>query len=318
MIGKVAIGALLVCASALSAVAQGSSTSPSWKPDKPIQLIVGFQAGGGTDVTARLVAQAAEGVIPVPVIVVNKPGASGAIAAEFVAHSEPDGMTLLVGGGSESTTLPIYTKSNYKLSDFRGIGRVNREHMVLVTKAGSGLDSIEALVRRAKAAPGQLTYGSSGHGGILQAGFQAFEKAAGIELSHVPYRGGAHALQSVLGGHLDMTFITPIEAKAQLDAGAVHALATTSDRASAIPDVRSLKELGYDVDVENMKGLMMPARTPEPVTRYLVEAFRQVITGDKLREIASRTGFEISYLDGDAFFAAMDRTSKAVQLSKRD
>jgi tripartite-type tricarboxylate transporter receptor subunit TctC len=315
---KTALSALSVWMMALPAFAQVSSAPASWKPEKPIQLVVGFQAGGGTDVTARLVAQAAEGIIPVPVTVVNKPGASGAVAAELVARSEPDGTTLLVGGGSESTTLPIYTKSNYKLSDFKGIGRVNREHMVLVTKQGSGLDSIEALVKRAKAEPGKLTYGSSGHGGILQAGFQAFEGAAGIQLSHVPYRGGAHALQSVLGGHLDMTLITPTEAKAQLDAGGVHALATTSDRASAIPDVPSLKELGYDVNIENMKGLMMPAGTPEPIARYVVEAFRQVITGDKLRDIAAKTGFEISYLDGDAFFAAMDRTSKAVQASKKD
>ncbi|TDR95690.1 Bug family tripartite tricarboxylate transporter substrate binding protein [Enterovirga rhinocerotis] len=317
MLGRFLVGFIGLTALAQPVLAQQPAPA-TWKPEKPIQLIVGFQAGGGTDVTARLVAQAAEGIIPVPIVVVNKPGASGALAAEFVAGAEPDGLTLLIGGGSESTTLPIYGKSNYKLSDFKAIGRVNREHMVLVTRKGSGLDSIEALVKRAKAEPGKLTYGSSGHGGILQAGFQAFERAAGIQLSHVPYRGGAHALQSVLGGHLDMTLITPPEAKAQLEAGTVHALATTSDRASAIPDVPSLKELGYDVNVENMKGLMLPARTPDPITRYLTEAFGRVIQGEKLREIAARSGFEISYLDGDAFFAAMDRTSKAVQAAKKD
>lgn len=316
------IRSLTLAAAALLAVLPAAAEpvpgQPGWKPDRPIQLIVGFQAGGGTDVTARLVAQAAEGIIPVPVIVVNKPGASGALAAEFVANSDPDGTTLLIGGGSESTTLPIYVKSNYKLADFKGIGRVNREHMVLVTRKGGGLDSIEALIRRAKAEPGKLTYGSSGHGGILQAGFQALERAAGIELSHVPYRGGAHALQSVLGGHLDMTLITPAEAKSQLDAGSVYALATTSDRAVAIPNVPSLKEFGFDVDIENMKGLMMPARTPEPTARYLVEAFRQVINSPRLRDIAAKTGIEVNYLDGDAFFAAMDRTSKAVLAAKRD
>jgi tripartite-type tricarboxylate transporter receptor subunit TctC len=303
---------------AAAAIGAAAPSQAQWKPEKPIQLIVGFQAGGGTDVTARMVAQAAEGVLPVPVIVVNKPGASGALAAEFVARSDPDGYTLLVGGGSESTTLPHYTKANYALSDFRGIARVNREHMVLVTKKGSGLDSIEALVKEAKAKPGKLSYGSSGHGGILQAGFQAFEKAAGIELSHVPYRGGAHALQSVLGGHLDMTLITPSEARGQLEGGAIHALATTSDRSSTIPDVPSLQELGYKVNVENMKGLMIPAKTPEPIARYLVESFRAVIEGPRMKELAQKAGFEVSYLDGDAFQAAMDATSKAVLASKRD
>ena len=113
MIARVFLGLLGACVAAWPASAQTRAVPTGWKPDRPIQLIVGFQAGGGTDVTARLVAQAAEGVLPVPVIVVNKPGASGALAAEFVAQAEPDGTTLLIGGGSESTTLPIYTKSNY-------------------------------------------------------------------------------------------------------------------------------------------------------------------------------------------------------------
>lgn len=115
-----------------------------------------------------------------------------------------------------------------------------------------------------------------------------------------------------------MTLIAPPEAKAQLEAGTVHALATTSDRASAILDVPSLKDLGYDVNVENMKGLMLTARTPEPVMRYLTEAFGRVIQSERMREIAARSGFEISYLDGEAFFAAMDRTSRAVQAAKKD
>jgi tripartite-type tricarboxylate transporter receptor subunit TctC len=310
------IGALV--AAVLTAVSAPAQVQTAWKPDRPIQLIVGFQAGGGTDVTARMVAQAAEGIIPVPVIVVNKPGAAGALAAEFVARAEPDGYTILVGGGSESTTLPHYTKSNYALSDFRGIARVNREHMVLVTRKGSGLDSVEKLVQQAKVNPGKLSYGSSGHGGILQAGFQALEKAAGIELSHVPYRGGAHALQSVLGGHLDMTFITPSEARGQLEAGAIHALATTSDRSSSIPDVPSLQELGYKVNIENMKGLMIPAKTPDHIAAYLVENFRKVIQSERMKDIAQKSGFEVSYLDGLAFKAAMDETSQAVLASKRD
>lgn len=310
------IGALV--AAVLTGVSAPAQAQTAWKPDRPIQLIVGFQAGGGTDVTARMVAQAAEGIIPVPVIVVNKPGAAGALPAEFVARAEPDGYTILVGGGSESTTLPHYTKSNYALSDFRGIARVNREHMVLVTRKGSGLDNVEKLVQQAKANPSKLSYGSSGHGGILQAGFQALETAAGIELSHVPYRGGAHALQSVLGGHLDMTFITPSEARGQLEAGAIHALATTSDRSSSIPDVPSLQELGYKVNIENMKGLMIPAKTPDHIAAYLEESFRKVIQSERMKEIAQKSGFEVSYLDGPAFKAAMDETSQAVLGSKRD
>lgn len=310
----------LTClAAVLAALAFGApEASAQWKPDRPIQLIVGFQAGGGTDVTARLVAQAAEGIIPVPVIVVNRPGAAGAIAAEMVARGEADGYTLLIGGGSESTTLPHYNRLNYTLGDFRGVARVNREHMVLVTRRGGGLDTVEKLVAAAKAEPGKISYGSSGMGGILHATFQAFEKAAGIQMNHVAYRGGAHALGDVLGGRLDMTLVTPAEAKGQADAGNVHILATTSNRSAILPEVPSLRELGYAVNIENMKGLMVSARTPDPIIRALDDLFRQVIESQRMRELAERTNVEVAYLDGADFKKAMDDTSQSVLAARRD
>ncbi|RAI37238.1 Bug family tripartite tricarboxylate transporter substrate binding protein [Rhodoplanes roseus] len=289
-----------------------AAAQAGWQPNRVVQIFVGFQAGGGTDVIARLYAAAADELAPVKFVVVNRPGGAGAIAADVVAHLEPDGYSLLLGGGSESTTLPHYTKLNYKLDDFKAIGRVNREHMVLVTNRKGPLDSVDALVKRAKENPGKLAYGSSGVGGILHAGFQAFEKAAGIELNHVPYRGGADAFKDVLGGSIDMTLVIPAEAKSQADAGNAYILATFSDRSAIIPDVKGMAELGYPMSMDNMKGLLISSRTPEPIVQWHRDLFTRVMQSERAAELAKRMNVELGYLDGPAFMKAMADTSNQV------
>lgn len=309
---------LSLAGSALALPVLSARAQSGWTPSRPITLFFGFQPGGGTDVTARAVAQAAEGVSPVPIVVVNRPGAAGAIAAEFIARGEADDCAMLVGGGSESTTLPHYNRLNYKLEDFRGIARVNRERMVLVTYRQGGINSVAELVKRAKADPGKLTYGSSGQGGILHAAFQALEKTAGIQMTHVAYRGGAHALQDLLGGRLDMTLLTPAEAKNQADAGHVFILATTSNRSGILPDTPSLTEAGVPVNIENMKGLMVSARTPAPIIAYHDALFARILQSERMKEIAQRTNLDLAYLDGAGFMKAMEDTSRAVLAAKGD
>lgn len=302
---------------ALSTSLSPAAAQAAWQPNRMVQIFVGFQAGGGTDVIGRLYAAAADELSPVKFVVMNRPGGAGAIAADAVAHLEPDGYSLLLGGGSESTTLPHYTKLNYKLDDFAAIGRVNREHMVLVTSRKGQLDSVDALVKYAKANPGKLAYGSSGVGGILHAGFQAFEKAAGIELNHVPYRGGADAFKDVLGGSIAMTLVIPAEAKSQYDAGNAYILATFSDRSTIIPDVKGMAELGYDMTMDNMKGLLISSRTPEPIIRWHREMFDKVMKSERMAELARRMNVELGYLDGAAFMKAMADTSNTVLALRR-
>jgi tripartite-type tricarboxylate transporter receptor subunit TctC len=301
-----------------AAVALGGAAGPAaaqdsgWEPTRPIQIIVGFAPGGGTDQTARLIASAAQEFFPVPLVVVNRPGASGTLAAELVANAEADGHTLLVGGGSESTSVPNHREVAYSLDDFKGVARVNREHMVIVTKAGSGLDSVEAVVERAKASPGELAYGSSGPGGVLHSAFLVFAKEAGIDLKHIPYQGGAPALAALLGGHVDMTIITPGDAAAQVAAGTVNAIATTSDRAEQIPDVPSLTELGYDVNLENMKGLVAPAGTPDAAIAYLQDRFEQAMMSETFAKLAERGNITPGYLSGPDFKQAMSDMSASI------
>lgn len=288
------------------------SAQAEWEPQKPIQIMVGFAPGGGTDQTARLIASAAQEFFPVPLTVVNRPGASGTLAAELVANAEPDGYTLLVAGGSESTSVPNHMETGYNLDDFRGVMRVNREHMVIVSKVGSELDSIEAVVEYAQENPGELAYASSGPAGILHSAFLVFEREAGIRMQHVPYQGGSPSLSALLGNHVDLAIITPGDAASQVEAGNVNALATTSDTAEQIPGVPSLTELGYDVNLENMKGLVVPAETPDEVVEYLETRFTQAMESDTFRTLAERGNITPGYLSGEAFHQSMSDMSASI------
>lgn len=296
----------------IAATAALSAFAQEWVPDQPIRIVVGFAPGGGTDQTARLIASAAQEHFPVPLVVENRPGASGTLAAEVVANAQGDGYTLLVAGGSESTSVPNHRDIPYSLDDFRGVMRVNREHMVIVTKAGSGLDSIDAVVERARENPGYLAYASSGPAGILHSAFLVFENEAGIDMTHVPYQGGSPALAALLGGHVDLTIITPGDAQAQVAAGTIYALATTSDRAEQIPDVPSLSELGYNVNLENMKGLVAPAGTPDEVVAYLEERFERAMNSEAFTTVAERSNIAPGYLSGADFEQAMRDMSDSV------
>jgi tripartite-type tricarboxylate transporter receptor subunit TctC len=303
---------LMKLALAVGLVATPATALAEWVPEEPIRIVVGFAPGGGTDQIARLIASASQELFPVPLIVENRPGASGTLAAEIVANAEPNGYTLLVGGGSESTSVPNHTETQYSLDDFVGVVRVNREHMVIVTKAGSGLDSIDAVVERARENPGELAFGSSGPAGILHSAFLVFAQEADIDITHVPYQGGSPALAALLGGHVDMTIVTPSQARAQLDAGTINVLATTSDRSDQLPDTPSLSELGYNVNLENMKGLVAPAGTPEEILSYLEERFTQAMESEAFEVVAERSNISPGYLTGEGFEQAMRDMSAAV------
>lgn len=293
-------------------VASVSMAAAEWVPERPINIVVGFSAGGGTDATARLIASAAQEFFPVPLVVVNRPGASGTLAAEQVAGSDPNGLTLLVAGGSESTSVPNHMETKYSLDQLKGVVRVNREHMVIVTKAGSGLKSADDIIAAANAKPGTLTYGSSGPASILQSAFLVFEKAAGIEMTHVPFKGGAPALAALLGGHIDMTIITPAAAAEQQKAGNVNVIATTSDRAPQLPETPTLAELGYSVNIENMKGLVVAADTPDEITTYLHANFEKAMQSETFTRLAKRANINPAYLNGADFETAMHDMSDAI------
>ena len=300
---------------AAAVVAFIAGPAAAWEPEKPIRIIVGYSAGGGTDVVARTVASAAQPIFPVPLVVENRAGASGTLAADYVANAPADGYTLLVAGGSESTSVPHYRDVSYDVTeDFRPIIRITRYPMIITTLKGSGYDSMDKLMEAARAEPGALTYASSGPGSLYQSAMVALNDRAGVEMKHVPYQGGAPAVAALLGGHVDVTPAAPNEIQSQYEAGKVNLLAVASDeRYPGLPDVPTLKELGYDVAIENMKGFVAPAGLPDEVYTYLHDAFKETMETETFQALADQVNLEPAYQSGDEFQATMTNMSDTIE-----
>jgi tripartite-type tricarboxylate transporter receptor subunit TctC len=249
----------------------------------------------------------------VPLVVVNKPGAGGTLAADFVAKQPGDGYSLLVAGGSESTSVPNHREVSYSLDDFRPVLRNIRARIILVSKTGSGIDSIEDLIAKANAEPGKLAYSSSGTGSLYHSTMLLFNKAAGTEMKHVPYKGGAPAMAALLGGHVEITMAAPEEAQAQYAAGQINLLAlTSSERTDLFPDVPTLQELGHDVYLENQKGIVGPASMPDDVYQYLHDTFKKGMDSPVWQKMAAKLKLETSYMNGPDFKQAMTTMSKTI------
>jgi tripartite-type tricarboxylate transporter receptor subunit TctC len=305
LLGGVAAG-LLTFAAALPVQA--------WEPNKPINIVVGFSPGGGTDIIARTVSSAAQEFFPVPLVIVNRSGASGTIAAEYVRNAPPDGYTLLVAGGSESTSVGNHQKLPYDIrTDFSSVIQFNRQRTLLAVKGDAPWTSLQDFVTEVKANPGKYTYGSSGAGGIYHSALLVFTRAAGLDMKHVPYKGGAPAMAALLGGHIDVTALSPDEGKAMLDSGQVRALATFSDeRYPGYPDVPTLMESGYDIYLENMKGLIGPKGMDPEVVAYLHDNFKKAMETETFKALAKKANIEVQYRDGAGFQQAMTEMYNAI------
>jgi tripartite-type tricarboxylate transporter receptor subunit TctC len=235
-------------------------------PSRPVRLIVAFTAGGTADQTARLIADKMQSTLGETVAVENKPGANGAVAAQYVAQSDPDGYTLFFTTAGAAAIGPAYRQDlNYDpIKDFAAVGKAAINSPVLVVNPDIKINSARELAGLARKKPGTITIGITGRGAMSDLGLQLFESVAGIQLQEVPYRGAAQAIADVLGGRLDglvgdiPTVIGPVRA------GTLKALATTSkERSDVLPDVPTFVEEGFAGTVgDNWAGVLAPAGTP--------------------------------------------------------
>lgn len=302
---------MIICFLFGSAILAGPAAA--WEPTKPIQLVVGFSPGGGTDVIARAIAAGAQEVIPQPMIVINKPGASGVIAADAVSKAAPDGYTLLVAGGSESTSLPNHQQVSYTQSSFRPIGHVIRLRMMMVVKNDGKIKTFQELVKAAKASPGKMAYGTSGVGSLTHSMMLMVNKAAGIDTFHVPYKGDADVVTAILGDQVQIGLGSPDQFKSWIDSGKVIPLTLSSnDRYPGLPQVPTLKELGYDIYLENMKGVVAPAGLPDDIYTYLNEKLRKAMETEAFKNIVTKSNFEVQYMDGPTFGRTMTSMSSGI------
>ena len=253
-------------------------------PSKPIKIIVALPAGGSVDMVARLIGQQLSVDLGQPVLIDNRAGASGQIGLPAVAKAPPDGYTLTVSPASFLTT----NKSLFKTlpydpeKDFTPITKLVNQAMVMVVPEKSRFATVADVVAAAKAKPGTLTFASSGDGSPQHLAGLMLQSRAGIQLLHVPYKGGAPAITDLMAGTVDLVFAPLPEALPHIKAGKLHPVGVLSEKRSPIlPDVPTLREGGVDgLVLSAWIGVLAPARTPPAIVERLNKAVRAVLTGD--------------------------------------
>jgi tripartite-type tricarboxylate transporter receptor subunit TctC len=284
-------------------------------PTRPITLVAPFPPGGVADLTARPVAAAMEKVLKSPVIVVNKTGAAGAVGMSFVANSRPDGYTLLLSLSSISI-IPeadklFDRKPAYTIDQLTPIALISADPTIFVVRADRPWKSVKEFVEDAKKRPDEISYSSSGVYGTLHMAMEMLTHAAGIKLKHVPYGGAGPALTSILGGHVDTLASGPAVVIPQIKAGQLRPLAGWgAKRVTALPDVPTFKELGYDIEFYIWAGMFAPTGTPEPILRKLRDTVRQAVQDPDFKSAMGKLETPIAYLDAPEFQKFWDKDAK--------
>ena len=273
-------------------------------PEKPVQLIVPYGAGGSTDLLARAMAQVSAKHLPQPLVVVNKPGGAGAPGRLDVMKSKPDGYTLLFGYGSgEDIVVPHQRQVPYDpMKDFDPVCRVSIHSIVLAVNADSPHKTVDDLVKAAKS-KGSLTAAVAGKGAANDITAQAFGKAAGIKVTTIPGSGGADAVTRLLGGHSDFATAHPSEILPHVKAGRARVLAVAlEERDPTLPDVPTFKEAKLDVvTAGSVKGLAAPKGTPKEVVATLEKACKGVASDPEFARIMKDLGQPVNYMGGDEY-----------------
>jgi tripartite-type tricarboxylate transporter receptor subunit TctC len=287
-------------------------------PSRPVTLVNPFPPGGAVDVVGRPFAALLEPLIKQPVVVETKAGAAGAVGAQYAANARPDGYTLLahlpsISGFAAVDTLfgrtPKFTRA-----DFIPIARLTEGPMVLVVNDQVPYRTLKEFIDDARANPNKLIFSSSGLYGALHLPAALLIKAAGIQLRHLPTAGGGPALTAVLGNNAQALVSSVAAANAQIKAGKLRALACFSPkRASSLPDVPTLKELGYDVEFSIWCGLFAPRGTPEAVIIRLREETKKVVAGEQFKTAIANIGDVVAHLDQPEFKAFWDADAQRVE-----
>jgi tripartite-type tricarboxylate transporter receptor subunit TctC len=300
-------------------VALSAASGPVWAqpaawPTKPVRMVVGFAPGGGTDVMARIVAQGLTEALGVTVIVDNKPGASGNVAAGEVVRAAPDGYTLMVAPTSVETANPSLFKANFRpAKDLTPVGSVGVTAMYIVAKPGIMVKNARELVDYAKANPGKLSYASSGAGTPPHLAAELFKLRAGIFATHIPYRGSAPALQDVMAGQVDYVF-DPGIAFPHIRSGKVKLLGVASAKRSPVfPEVPTLAEQGIQgAELDIWFGVWVPNGTPPEIVARLNRELAKVLAQPALKQRFADLGAQPAALDQPAFRKLLDEEERVL------
>jgi tripartite-type tricarboxylate transporter receptor subunit TctC len=292
---------------AMALVLAASDAMAQAYPNKPVRLVVGFAPGGAADTVARALSEPLGRILGQPVIVENKPGAGSSIAAENVAKSAPDGYSVLIASPSSISVNPaINAKLNYKPSDLAPITKVSSSPLVIVVNPGLGVNSVKELVAAAKKDPGKLNYATSGVGSAPHFGAAHFSTVAGVQMVHVPFKGGSPAITSVVAGDTQLSFATPPSVLGMVKANRLKALAVTSrERSPLMPEIPGMAEAGLpDYAMAFWYGLFVPAGTPADIVKKLYAATVEAAQKPEFKAALAREGTEVAISASPEEFAA--------------
>jgi tripartite-type tricarboxylate transporter receptor subunit TctC len=297
----------------LAVVSQFASAQPY--PAKPVRLVVGLAPGGATDIMARTLAPAFSEELGQPVVVDNRPGAAGSIGASIVAKSPPDGYTLFLASSSFTSNAVLQKVRSYDpIADFEPITNIASGPFLLVVRNSLPVHSVRELIAYAKANPGKLNYASSGIGSTAHLTSELLKRAAGIEMTHIVYRGAGPALADVLGGQVDLMFASIVSSLHHAKDGKLRALAVTSaKRSSVLPEFPTVAEAGVPgFEVVGYFGLLAPAHTPASVVDTVLAAARRAIKRKEFMERIAADGAEPDGRSPEELRALLERDMKTM------
>jgi tripartite-type tricarboxylate transporter receptor subunit TctC len=306
------------------AVCAGGAAAQATYPSKPVTLIVPTSPGGTTDIAARMLAEPLGKALGQTVIVDNRGGASGGIAAVAVKRAEPDGYTLLMQYSGYHVITPNVVKQSaqWEAKDLQAVANVLSAPQVIVVREGLPVKTLAELLAYAKANPGKLSYASSGNGSLQHVTGAMIEQQAGITMTHVPYKGTGPALQDLLGGQVDLTFGTPPPYMPFIQSGKLRALAVTGKaRVSSLPNVPTAAEAGLPkLDATSWFGVFAPAKTPKPIIDKLTTEIAKLMATPAFKQKATELGASADYLNPqqltDYSTSELTRWAQVVKASK--
>ena len=290
-----ALSAALALCATLPAAAQSDF------PNKPIELVVPYQPGGGTDALARAFADASRKFISQSIVVVNKPGAGGAIGWQEVINSRPDGYKLAVLT-VELLTLPHLGLAKFKYDDFQPIAQLNADPAAITVKAEAPWNTIEEFLAEAKKKPETMRMGNSGNGSIWHLAAAALEDKTGTKFNHIPFQGAAPAVLALMGGHIEAVAVSPAEVTTYVQAGKLKTLMVMADkRVKGFEKVPTAKEKGIDLSIGTWRGLGAPKNTPPEVMAKLRDLAAKTAAEPAMHEVMDKQNLGYVYTDGAAF-----------------
>lgn len=272
-------------------------------PTKPINVYVGYSAGGATDTASRIFADEINKTLKPPIIVKNKPGAGSAVCADFVSKAKPDGYTLMNATFTTVIQTVVVPNIPFKINDFTHVARLYAMPLVIVTKPDSAIKTLDDLVAYAKKNPKKLNMGVPGINSVHHFAFKLFKKASGIEVTSIPFKGDAPAVVGILGGHVDVAFIGAVAAAEHLKAGKLRGLVTTApERSPQFTDVPTMAEKGFPgAGIVTWGSIFAPAGIPQEVVKKLAATYKKAVESPDLIKKFAKVGFTLSYMGPEPF-----------------